>query len=91
MLIYDVTLQMPYLPSNLGSLIDVERGLVQWRVELDQAKEMIVHWEERGGASPSSRTRSDAKSLEDWKDAIAQIEENIKEILRCDAADVTFM
>eukprot|EP00435_Cladocopium_sp_Y103_P017437 s3247_g4.t1 len=39
---------------------------------------MIVHWEERGGSSPSSR-RSDARSLEDWKDAIAQIEENIKE------------
>lgn len=63
--------------SMQRSLIDVERGLVQWRVELDQAKEMIVH-EERGGSSPSSR-RSDARSLEDWKDAIAQIEENIKE------------
>ena len=70
-------------------------------------QEMIVHWEERAGSSPSSRRflvlcfnklsgsraadhfilhpvqpvrqGSDARSLEDWKDAISQIEENIKE------------
>ena len=78
-------------------------------------QEMIVHWEERAGSSPSVdvswsgkqkaflvlcfnklstgsreadhfmhpvqrvRQGSDARSLEDWKDAISQIEENIKE------------
>ncbi|CAK9094011.1 unnamed protein product [Durusdinium trenchii] len=60
------------------SLIDVERGLVQWRVELDQAKEMIVHWDERMVTSPGRR-RPDARSLDDWKEAMSQIEENIKE------------
>ncbi|CAK9089719.1 unnamed protein product [Durusdinium trenchii] len=59
------------------SLIDVERGLVQWRVELDQAKEMIVHWDERMVTSPGRRP--DARSLDDWKEAMSQIEENIKE------------
>lgn len=30
------------LSHDSGSLIDVERGLVQWRVELDQAKVRCV-------------------------------------------------
>ncbi|CAE7253033.1 kif19 [Symbiodinium sp. CCMP2456] len=61
------------------SLIDVERGLSQWRVELEQAKEIILHWEERSEGSAASTRRSDAKSLEEWKEATAQIEESIKE------------
>eukprot|EP00930_Biecheleria_cincta_P068804 TRINITY_DN5662_c0_g4_i1.p1 TRINITY_DN5662_c0_g4~~TRINITY_DN5662_c0_g4_i1.p1 ORF type:complete len:866 (+),score=155.76 TRINITY_DN5662_c0_g4_i1:60-2657(+) len=63
------------------SLIEVEHGLVQWRVELGQAKDVIERWDEQlSPSSPSSRRRhAGPRSLAEWQEHVASIEENMKE------------
>ena len=63
------------------SLMEVEKALVQWKAELVQAKEVIAYWEDRGPATTPSRPRrsSEPRTLEEWKDLVAQIEENMAE------------
>jgi len=66
------------------SLIEVDRGLKQWQVERETAKNIIQNWDESvGQGSPSSRVstarRHLPKTLEEWQDHLAQIEESVRE------------
>lgn len=63
------------------SLMEVEKALVQWKAELLQANEVIAYWEEKGPATTPSRPRrsSEPRTLEEWKDLVSQVEENMAE------------
>eukprot|EP00931_Biecheleriopsis_adriatica_P016452 TRINITY_DN12111_c0_g1_i3.p1 TRINITY_DN12111_c0_g1~~TRINITY_DN12111_c0_g1_i3.p1 ORF type:complete len:869 (-),score=183.58 TRINITY_DN12111_c0_g1_i3:177-2783(-) len=61
------------------SLIEVERALVEWKAQLQQAKEVIVHWSPLSPGSPSRRLSTQPRNLEEWKDHVSQIEEHIRE------------
>ncbi|CAK9040157.1 Kinesin-like protein KIF19 [Durusdinium trenchii] len=63
------------------SLMEVEKALVQWKAELGQAKEVIACWQERGQVATPGRPRrsSEPRTLEEWRDLVSQIEENMAE------------
>jgi len=69
------------------SLIEVDRGLAQWYMEKDRACSTIARWDEHGGVSSPTHSRTSGRSkkpmltVEEWHDHLQQIEESIRENL----------
>lgn len=79
------------------SLIEIDRGLAQWRVEKVTGEDVISKWESNVVAGLGSPVGSEIwlrvgggsgskRSLEDWKDHVSQIEESMKENLETRAS-----
>jgi len=67
------------------SLIEVDRGLAQWRDERERARSALARWDARPGpGSPAGPGVTPLlgpgpRTYEDWQDHLAQIEESVRE------------